>query len=308
MASQLTSTDVSTAILNIIPAVMGIYYWPSCPNELLWSCFLLIVLKVFCIHAGGHRYFAHRSFECSPWLKHLMAFGIMSSNPVTVFYWMYEHNDHHKDCELKEDFHSPYHLGFWHVQFSSTPIDKDKFVKKIEESGFRHKTCYGVDFSWVTLKNSVLIFVGQMIACLLIGPYLGYGAIEMLVWGSFIPNLISGHLSRLTNSAGHWFGPAPYKLQSPYEACRPTNCWWTALLNGGEGWHNNHHAYALAARHGFTWWQIDFTWYFLVLLALGGQVWNIKVVNDKIVEHITTNPGGAAPKASYRTTFSRKTL
>ena len=31
-----------------------------------------------------------------------------------------------------------------------------------------------------------------------------------------------------------------------------TNSWWVALLTFGEGWHNNHHAHPVSARHGLS--------------------------------------------------------
>ncbi len=28
----------------------------------------------------------------------------------------------------------------------------------------------------------------------------------------------------------------------------------------GEGWHNNHHAHPVSARHGLAWYELDITW------------------------------------------------
>ena len=59
--------------------------------------------------------------------------------------------------------------------------------------------------------------------------------------------------------AGHTFGSRPRGDGAASRGgggrtrCDATNCWWAALLNGGEGWHNNHHAFALSARHGLRW-------------------------------------------------------
>ena len=30
-----------------------------------------------------------------------------------------------------------------------------------------------------------------------------------------------------------------------------------ALLSFGEGWHNNHHAHPVSARHGLAWYELD---------------------------------------------------
>jgi fatty-acid desaturase len=46
-----------------------------------------------------------------------------------------------------------------------------------------------------------------------------------------------------------------------------TNSWWVAPLTLGEGWHNNHHAHPVSARHGLDWYEIDVNWYGIWLLA-----------------------------------------
>ena len=44
------------------------------------------------------------------------------------------------------------------------------------------------------------------------------------------------------------------------------NTWWVALLTFGEGWHNNHHAQPSSARMGWAWWELDPTWWHILLL------------------------------------------
>jgi hypothetical protein len=51
---------------------------------------------------------------------------------------------------------------------------------------------------------------------------------------------------------------------------RSTNNWWVSLLTLGEGWHNNHHANPVSARHGLKWYEIDFNWYVILLLKRVG--------------------------------------
>jgi len=33
------------------------------------------------------------------------------------------------------------------------------------------------------------------------------------------------------------------------------------MVSFGDGWHNNHHAYPVSARHGLKWYEIDCNWY-----------------------------------------------
>jgi len=45
-----------------------------------------------------------------------------------------------------------------------------------------------------------------------------------------------------------------------------------ALITFGEGWHNNHHWCPGTVRQGFRWWEIDLSWYGLVVLSWLGLV------------------------------------
>jgi stearoyl-CoA desaturase (delta-9 desaturase) len=57
-----------------------------------------------------------------------------------------------------------------------------------------------------------------------------------------------------------------------------------ALLTFGEGWHNNHHYYPAAACQGFYWWEIDITYYLLVMLSWFGLVWDLKRPPARVLE------------------------
>jgi stearoyl-CoA desaturase (delta-9 desaturase) len=55
-----------------------------------------------------------------------------------------------------------------------------------------------------------------------------------------------------------------------------------ALITLGEGWHNNHHHYAISARQGFFWWEIDVTYYLLKMLSWLGIVWGLRPVPEHV--------------------------
>ncbi len=48
------------------------------------------------------------------------------------------------------------------------------------------------------------------------------------------------------------------------------NVWWVALLTGGEGWHNNHHAFPGSARSGLRPSEIDISWLMIRLMKAAG--------------------------------------
>jgi len=63
------------------------------------------------------------------------------------------------------------------------------------------------------------------------------------------------------------------------------NNWLLALFTMGEGWHNNHHAYQSSARQGFRWWELDVTYYVLVVLSWLGIVWDLKAPPEQVLRN-----------------------
>jgi len=56
-----------------------------------------------------------------------------------------------------------------------------------------------------------------------------------------------------------------------------------AVLTLGEGWHNNHHRFAVSARQGFYWWEVDITYYILRALALVRIVRDLEPVPEAVL-------------------------
>lgn len=52
----------------------------------------------------------------------------------------------------------------------------------------------------------------------------------------------------------------------------------------GQGWHNNHHAFPSSARQGLRWFEVDFTYYSLLLLEKLGIVWDLKTPTRAAIE------------------------
>jgi stearoyl-CoA desaturase (delta-9 desaturase) len=73
------------------------------------------------------------------------------------------------------------------------------------------------------------------------------------------------------------------------------NNWWVALLTGGEGWHNNHHAYPVSALHGLAWYEFDLNYCGIWIL---GKLGLAKTINAMTIRHTKTVPQGFSSKAS----------
>ena len=115
-------------------------------------------------------------------------------------------------------------------------------------------------------------------------PQLGTSGPQMLIWGFFISSTVLFHATVTINSLDHMIGNRRYDTPDTSR-----NNWVLALITLGEGWHNNHHHYAISARQGFFWWEIDVTFYLLKLMSWLGIVKDLRPVP----EHVR-NPGPAS--------------
>ena len=87
------------------------------------------------------------------------------------------------------------------------------------------------------------------------------GGWQWLVWGFFCSTVVLFHCTCFINSLAHQLGTQRYETGDDSR-----NSLLLALICFGEGWHNNHHKYPGSARQGFFWWEIDITYYGLLLL------------------------------------------
>ena len=131
-----------------------------------------------------------------------------------------------------------------------------------------------------------LFGVGELLAQT--SPHLGTNGAQLVIWGFFISTVMLFHGTCTINSMSHLFGFRRYDT-SDTSRNNPV----LALITLGEGWHNNHHRYAISTRQGFFWWELDITYYLLVVLSWLGIVRNLRPVP----EHIR-NPQAALDPAS----------
>jgi len=108
-------------------------------------------------------------------------------------------------------------------------------------------------------------------------PELGTSGLQMLTWGFFVSTVLVHHAIYSANSVAHSLGSRRFD-----SADTSRNNLIVALLTFGDGWHNNHHYYQRSARHGFYWWEIDFTHYILKGLSQLGIVWDLHMPPDRI--------------------------
>ena len=92
-----------------------------------------------------------------------------------------------------------------------------------------------------------------------------------MLWGTFFRVTFGLHSTWFVNSATHMWGSRRFATRDDSR-----NLWWVAVLTGGEGWHNNHHAHPQSARHGLAWYEFDLNWYGISALRMFGLAWDVK--------------------------------
>jgi stearoyl-CoA desaturase (delta-9 desaturase) len=237
-----------------------------------WSDIYLFLfsyaLRVFCLTAGYHRYFSHKSFQTGRVFQFFLAYFAACSLQGGPLWWASHHRRHHHLSDLPEDAHSPKQYGFWYSHFLW-------FMKK------KHlKSHYGLikDFSrfpelrWLERYW----YLTPLPVLLLLYFFCGWNGV---VWGFLVPTVFVNNITYSVNSLLHLFGSRTYNTA---DASR--NNVWLALMTFGEGWHNNHHRYPGSARQGFRWYEIDISYTILLILSKLRLVSRLKAVPEKILQ------------------------
>ena len=252
---------------------------------------VLYVTRMFAITGFYHRYFSHRTFKTSRWGQFLFALLGVCAVQRGPLWWAAHHRHHHRYSDQEKDIHSPHHYGFlWsHMGwFSSranfaTNLRAVADLAKFPELRFLDRC----DVLVAVFLAVSLYLIGIVLAIL--APGLGTSGLQLLIWGFFISTVILYHSTYSINSLAHKIGAKRYDPRD-----ESGNSFLLALITFGEGWHNNHHHYPASVRQGFYWWEIDLTYYTLVLLSWTGLIWDLRSVPQHIRDARRGNMAAAA--------------
>lgn len=255
--------------------------WTGWSATALWFCLGFFWLRMFAVTAFYHRLFSHRSYKTNRAWQFVFAVIGNSSCQRGPLWWASHHRKHHKYSDKEQDLHSPVAHGFWfsHVGWFmseagfKTDYSVIKDLARFPELRFLNR--FDV---LVPIVSAVLIYgLGELIGSY--WPESGTNGWQMLVWGFFISTTLLFHATFTINSLGHVWGSRRFKTKD-----HSRNNPWLALLTLGEGWHNNHHRFAVSAKQGFYWWEVDISYYILKLLSFLGVVSDLNPVPVRILE------------------------
>ena len=253
----------------------------------------LYVVCAFGTTIGFHRYFTHKGFEARASVKALLAIlGCMTmQGPVTQ--WVTDHRKHHALSDKPGDPHSP-HVGhgegawgalrgFAHAHvgwmFSNLGMEQGREYGRDLYEDRLIRTIDRMYLLWVVLTLGIPFGIAYAVG----GTW--QAGLEGLVWGGLIRIAAYQHATFSVNSICHMFGRQDYRSRD-----EARNNWLVALLVFGEGWHNNHHAFPVSARHGLSRRQIDVSWLVIRTLERLRLVWNVKVPDAAQLERRRVQP------------------
>ncbi len=221
--------------------------------SLLWMIVItlcILQMSVFFTTIYLHRCLTHRGLELHPAAAFFMHLELALFTGVVPREWVAVHRKHHHFSDKEGDPHSPHLLGLWHVLFGNY------FYYRNEAKNDATIRKYTPDYKPDVLDRIPGLHYGL----------LGGAIIFMLMFGwkwgliATVFHVIAYVLlNSMINSLCHMLGYKNFRNTA-------TNLQWVALLTGGEGLHNNHHAYPTSARMNLRGREIDPAWPFIRLL------------------------------------------
>lgn len=250
--------------VTVVPLalVLAAAWWAG-EGSITWQDVLVFAIMYVAtglgVTVGFHRLLTHRSFKTTRSVQ--FVFAVLGSMAVegSVVEWVATHRAHHQRSDREGDPHSPHEhrggwcgalRGLWHAHLGWI----------FHAGGVVEERRYAKDL----LADQLIVFVDRtFLLWALIGlalPFaLGFalsgslaGALAGLLWGGAVRMFAVHHVTFSINSLCHFFGRAPYETGD-----QSRNLAWLALPTLGEAWHNNHHAFPSAARHGLDGLQVD---------------------------------------------------
>ncbi|MCB0390407.1 MAG: fatty acid desaturase [Bdellovibrionales bacterium] len=250
-----------------------IYFALQIPSwGILISAIVYMFFLNFCITAGYHRYYSHRTFQAKPWLQWVWLIFGAGAFQMSALKWCSDHRRHHKNVDTNDD---PYsiakgsfyaHMGW--ILLKDSEIYKNKFAADLEKNkrvSWQHRNYY-----WLAILMS---FGVPTLWGWALGDALG-GFLIIGVWRQ----LINWHITFFVNSVCHMWGSQPYSLKHSAK-----DNFIVALLAVGEGYHNFHHTFEGDYRNGVKWYNWDPTKWAIRSLSLAGQTYKLRRTSKEAI-------------------------
>ncbi len=239
-------------------------FWYIDLGAILTAVLLWWVAGSLGIGMAYHRLLTHRGYKTPKLMEYFLTTCATLALEGGPIFWVATHRIHHQNSDKPGDPHSPREGALWaHIGWI------------LMGKGMHHDTEILKRYAPDLCKDPFHVWMSQWhwVPQTLLGiGLLVFGGLPYLLWGLFFRTTFLLHATWLVNSATHIWGSRRFQTRDD-----STNLWWVALLSFGEGWHNNHHAHPVSARHGLAWYEFDMNWIGINVMKALGLAWDIKV-------------------------------
>ena len=201
-----------------------------------------------------HRTVTHRGLTLHPAVAFSFRFPLWLTTGISTKEWVAVHRKHHAFTDEEGDPHSPLLKGFWRIQLGNVFY----YVREARNAAVVEKYAPDVkdDFwdRWCFNYGTVGPLLGTAILCAAMG--LGWGLLAAAIHAITYVFVLSPSINGLCHHVGYKnFGNTATNLRA------------LALITGGEGLHNNHHAYPRSPKFSVRRGEIDPAWPIVRLLT-----------------------------------------
>ena len=205
-----------------------------------------VQIAVFSTTIYLHRSVTHRAIKLHPAAALVFRMALWLSTGIVVKQWVAVHRKHHAFPDEAGDPHSPHLAGFWSVQLGNVfhyvrearkPEVVEKYAKDLKDDAWDR---------YLFNNGTTGVLVGLTLLCLGLDSW---GLLAGALHGVSYVFVLSPSVNGLCHVFGHKnFDNTATNLQS------------IAFLTGGEGLHNNHHAFQRSPKFSYRASEFDPAW------------------------------------------------
>ncbi|KAF9410523.1 hypothetical protein HW555_010420, partial [Spodoptera exigua] len=206
-------------------------------KTIVWIFFITFLASEG-ITIGAHRFYTHKSFKATPFLKAVFILCQTIAGQNSMFIWCRDHRLHHRYSDTDGDPHNS-KRGFFFCHIGWLMHKKHPYVvqlgRKIDMSDLQA--------DWMVMLQKkyyyqLYFFLAFLIPVWVPVHFFGESVLNSILVCYFARYMLQLNGTWLVNSAAHLYGTRPYdaKLQ-------PVESWFVSMISLGEGWHNYHHTF-----------------------------------------------------------------
>ena len=231
----------------------------------LLVAFAILQVTVFSTTIYLHRTATHRSVVLHPAIEVLFRIALWLTTGIKTREWVAVHRKHHAYTDKEGDPHSPYLAGFWSVQLGNI----FHYVREARKLDVQEKYARDIKEDWwertIFRYGALGPIVGLAVLSIIIGP--GWAVLAGAIHGVAYIFVLSSSINGLC----HYRGYKNFDNTA-------NNIRLLALITGGEGLHNNHHAFQRSPKFSFKASEFDPAWPVIWLLTKFGLAQSYKTI------------------------------